>query len=123
MKPFSGVKAYYVSAHTKYPNAAKLFANLITSEEWQIKNFELTGALPANKKASENSKVTNDPFASVFLAQFKNSVPMPSIAEYAQYPTPMGAAVASLWNEGKDPKEVMDNMVNQMKSNFNQVSN
>ncbi|MDO3411335.1 maltose ABC transporter substrate-binding protein [Saccharibacillus sp. CPCC 101409] len=118
MTPFSGVKAYYVSADTKYPNAAKLWANFASSAESQQKNFEMTGSLPSNTEAASSDAVKNDPLSSVFLQQFEKSVPMPSIPAIAQYWSPMEAAISTIWNDGKDPKEAMDNMVKQMKSNI-----
>ncbi|GGJ07614.1 sugar ABC transporter substrate-binding protein [Paenibacillus hunanensis] len=118
MTPFSGIKAYFVNAYTKYPNASKLFADFITSEEWQLKNFEMNGALPSNKNAAASETVQKDPIASVFLKQFENSVPMPSIPAMAQFWSPMEAAMSSIWNDNKDPKQALDNLVSQMKSNI-----
>lgn len=118
MKPFSGVKAYFVNAYTKYPNAAKLFANFASSAEYQKRNFELTGLLPSNKVLAEDATIKNDPIASGFLKQFENSVPMPSIPEMAQYWAPMDSALASIWNDKIDPKTAMDNAVKQMKDNI-----
>ncbi|GAK40239.1 maltose ABC transporter substrate-binding protein [Paenibacillus urinalis] len=118
MKPFSGVKSYFVNANTKYPNAAKLFADFITNAENQTKNFEMTGALPANTEAAASEAVKNDEIASAFLAQFENSIPMPSIPAMAQFWSPMEAALSELWNNNKDPKAAMDSMVEQMKSNI-----
>jgi len=118
MTPFSGVKAYFVNAYTKYPNASKMFADFITSEEWQTKNFEMNGALPSNTKAAASKQVQSDPIATVFLKQFENSVPMPSIPAMAQFWSPMEAAMSSVWNDNKDPKAALDNLVAQMKSNI-----
>ncbi|ANE47244.1 hypothetical protein SY83_14305 [Paenibacillus swuensis] len=118
MKPFSGVKAYFVNAYTKYPNAAKMFASFASSAEYQKRNYVLTGLLPSNKSLAEDADIKNDPIASGFLAQFANSVPMPSIPEMAQYWAPMDAALASLWNDKTDPKKAMDNAVQQMKDNI-----
>ncbi|MCM3129261.1 MULTISPECIES: maltose ABC transporter substrate-binding protein [unclassified Paenibacillus] len=118
MKPFSGVKSYFVNANTKYPNAAKLFADFITNAENQTKNFEMTGALPANTEAAASEAVKSDEIASAFLAQFENSIPMPSIPAMAQFWSPMEAALSELWNNDKDPKAAMDSMVEQMKSNI-----
>ncbi|OWR31304.1 maltose ABC transporter substrate-binding protein [Saccharibacillus sp. O23] len=118
MTPFSGVKSYYVSAYTKYPNAAKLWAHFASSAESQQKNFEMTGYLPSNKEAAESDAVKKDPLSAMFLKQFENSVPMPSIPAIAQYWSPMEAAISGIWNDKQDPKAAMDNMVNQMKSNI-----
>ncbi|OPA76060.1 maltose ABC transporter substrate-binding protein [Paenibacillus selenitireducens] len=118
MQPFSGVKAFLVNANSKYPNAAKLFAHLITSEEFQIKDFELLGNLPSNTKAAENEKIKNDPFASVFLKQFGNSTPMPKIQEMNAFWGVHEATFTSIWNDGVDPKVALDDMVKKMKDSI-----
>ncbi|PZD95890.1 maltose ABC transporter substrate-binding protein [Paenibacillus sambharensis] len=118
MKPFSGVKAYYVNAFTPYPDAAKLFAHFITSAEWQKKNFEMTGNLPADKTLAEDEVIKNDPIASGFLKQFENSVPMPSIPEMVQYWNTIDATLAAMWNDGIDPQKALDDMVSKMKQNM-----
>ncbi|WP_274362285.1 maltose ABC transporter substrate-binding protein [Paenibacillus thermotolerans] len=115
MKPFSGVKAYYVNAHSKFPIAARLFAQMASSAEWQKKNYEMTGVLPADKTLGEDPLIKNDPISAGFLKQFENSVPMPSIPEMANYWAPMESALATMWNDGADPKKTMDNMVKQFK--------
>jgi len=115
MKPFSGVKAFFVNANTKYPNAAKLFANFISDAEWQKKNFEQFGNLPANKTLANDEKIKNDPIAAGFLKQFETSEPMPSIPEMKVYWDTVEAALGAIWNDGADPKTTMDAMVKQMK--------
>ncbi|MFD2671407.1 sugar ABC transporter substrate-binding protein [Marinicrinis sediminis] len=120
LKPFSGVKALYINANTAYPDAATLLARYMSSKEAQEKAFQMFGNIPANKELGESELVQNDPFASVFLEQFKNSTPMPKIDAMAQYWAPIEAALASIWNDGTDPKAAMDNMVDQMRSAINQ---
>ncbi|WP_438449002.1 sugar ABC transporter substrate-binding protein [Gorillibacterium sp. sgz5001074] len=115
MKPFSGVKAIFVNASTKYPNAAKLFANFISSPEWQMKNYEQFGNLPADKTVAASDKIKNDPIAAGFLKQFETSEPMPSIAEMKLYWDTVEAALGAIWNDKADVKTSLDAMVKQMK--------
>jgi arabinogalactan oligomer/maltooligosaccharide transport system substrate-binding protein len=115
MMPFSGVKGFLVNASTKYPIAAKMFAQLITSEEFQVKNFEMFGSLPANKNVAASEKVSSDPFASVFLKQFDNSTPMPKIAEMNAFWSTHEAVLSSLWNDKADPQKTMDDWAKKMK--------
>lgn len=115
MKPFSGVKAFYVNANTKYPNAAKLFAHFISAPEWQLKNYEQFGNLPADKTVAANDKIKNDPIAAGFLKQFESSEPMPSIPEMKLYWDTVEAALGAIWNDKADVKTTMDAMVKQMK--------
>ncbi len=115
MMPFSGVKGFLVNAYSQYPIAAKLFAELVSSEEFQTKNFELFGSLPSNKNVAASEKVSGDPFASVFLKQFDNSTPMPKIAEMNAFWATHEAALASLWNDKTDPQATMDDWAKKVK--------
>lgn len=115
MTSFSGVKAYYVNAFTKYPNASKMLAEYLSSKESQLKNFELNGILPSNKEAAADSKVTDDPITKAFLEQFNNSTPMPSIPEMGSVWGPITSSIAEIWDGGKDVKASLDKGVTQIK--------
>ncbi len=115
MMPFSGVKGFMVNANSKYPIAARLFAQMVSSEEFQMKNFELFGSLPANKNVAASEKVSSDPFASVFLKQFDNSTPMPKIAEMNAFWSTHEAALSSLWNDNADAQKTMDDWSQKVK--------
>ncbi|REE91350.1 carbohydrate ABC transporter substrate-binding protein (CUT1 family) [Paenibacillus taihuensis] len=115
MMPFSGVKGFYVNAYSKYPVAANLFAELVSSEKYQLRNFELFGTLPSNNNVINNEKVSSDPFASVFLKQFNNSTPMPKIAEMNAFWSTQEAVLTSLWNDKADAKATMDDWSKKMK--------
>lgn len=115
MMPFSGVKGFLVNANTKYPIASKLFAELISSEQFQAKNFELFGSLPANKNVADSDKVKNDPFASVFLKQFDSSTPMPKVAGMNAFWATHEAALSSLWNDQADAQKTMDDWAKKVK--------
>lgn len=115
LKPFSGVKAYFVSSNTKYPIASRMFANFVTAYEYQKKAFETIGVLPANKEMSEDPIIANDPIASGFLAQFTDSTPMPSIPEMSAYWSSIEGAFAAIWNENADPQATLDRLVQTMK--------
>jgi len=109
---FSGVKSYYVNSYTPYPIAARLFANFAANKENQLKNYEMTGAIPANKEAGEDPKIKNDPYVGGFFQQFANSVPMPSITAINALWGPLKAAFITLWDDPKsDVKKTLDAMV------------
>lgn len=108
---YSGVRSYYVNSYTKYPNAAKLFANFITDKENALANFKATGILPANKEASADPAIANDPILSGFVEQFKNSQPMPSLPEVGNVWTPMEGAFSKIWNKNADVKTSLDQAV------------
>jgi arabinogalactan oligomer/maltooligosaccharide transport system substrate-binding protein len=114
-KSFSGVKAWYVSAFTKYPVASKLFARFSTTKEMAIKNNEVTGALPSRIDTKEDPAIANNPLVLGFLEQFDNSEPMPSIPEMGNVWGPAGASLSTIWNDGKDAQAELDNAVKQIK--------
>lgn len=115
MKPFSSVKGFYVSANSKYPNASKLFAQLITSEEFQLRNYELFGNLPTNIAVAKNEKITSDEFAATFLNIFESSVPMPKAPEMITLWNTHEATFSSLWDKQADAKTTLDNWVEDIK--------
>lgn len=112
---FSGIKAWYVNAYTKYPNASKLFARFASSKDAQLLLNKKVGSVPTNKDALNDPQIKNDAIVSAFADQIKASQPMPSIPEMGNVWTPIGAALSDIWNDGKDPKQALDNAVKQIK--------
>ncbi|WP_372634462.1 extracellular solute-binding protein [Cohnella sp.] len=114
---FSGVKSYYVNSYTPYPIAARLFANFAASKENQLRNYEMTGAIPANKEAGEDPKIKDDPYVSGFFQQFENSTPMPGISAINALWDPLKAAFTTVWDDPKaDVKATLDAMVTTVKT-------
>ncbi|USB34297.1 maltose ABC transporter substrate-binding protein [Paenibacillus sp. YPG26] len=113
-KTFAGVKAYYVSAYSKYPNAAKLFARHVTTHEALLKNFEKTGFIPARKGMEEEPVIKKNPMVTGAIKQFENSVAMPTLFEMQQVWAPMANALELIW-KGQDPKTTLDHAVESMK--------
>ncbi|WP_433945928.1 sugar ABC transporter substrate-binding protein [Paenibacillus sp. SN-8-1] len=113
-KTFAGVKAYYVSAYSKYPNAAKLFARYVTTQEALLKNFEKTGFIPARKGMENEPAIKANPMVTGAIEQFKHSVAMPTLFEMQQVWAPMANALELIW-KGNDAKATLDNAVNSMK--------
>lgn len=111
---FAGVKAYYVSAYSKYPNAAKLFARYVTSQEALLKNFEMTGFIPARKGMENEPAIKNNAMVSGAIKQFEHSIAMPSIFEMQQVWAPMANALELIW-KGEDVKKTLDSAVESMK--------
>lgn len=115
-KSFSGIRGLYVNSYTKYPAAAKLFASYATNKPNLSKRFQLTKQLPPRKDLMDDPIITKDANASAFLEQAKHSVPMPSIPEMGNIWVPASTALASLWNDNKDPGTVLNNAVDQIKT-------
>jgi arabinogalactan oligomer/maltooligosaccharide transport system substrate-binding protein len=112
---FSGIKAFYVNAYTKYPEAASLYAKFATSEEMLIKRFEMTSELPPRTALLENDSIKNNEISAAFLTQAQSAVPMPNIPAMPAVWGPAGAALAAIWNEQAAPKAALDSAVQQIK--------
>ncbi|CAH1197913.1 Cyclodextrin-binding protein [Paenibacillus plantiphilus] len=110
----SQVNSWYVSAYSKYPNAAKLFARFASNKSAQLLNYELTGAVPTHKEAAQNAVIQGDEITSTFYKQFSNSHSAPSIPEISSVWVPMDAAMVEIW-DGNDGKEVLDRAVKQIR--------
>jgi len=111
---FSGMKIYVVSSFTKYPNAAKLYAEFASSKESQLILNEKVGSIPTNLEALESDQIKNDPFIAGFAEQAKNSEPMPSIPEMSNVWSPVNAALPEIWNNNADPKTAMEKAMKQI---------
>lgn len=105
---FSGVRSYYVNTYTKYPKAARLLANFLTSKENQLSCYQKTGILPANQEVANDPAVKADALSSAFLTQFASSEIMPSIPAMASVWAPMEGAVTSIWDTNADVKATLD---------------
>ena len=112
---FSGIKIFAVNSFTKYPNAAKLYANFASSKEAQLMLNKLVGSVPTNNEALLDPQIENDPFVSGFALQAKSSQPMPSIPEMGNVWSPVNAALPEIWDKNVDPKAAMDKAVQQIK--------
>lgn len=112
-KSFSGVRAWYVNAYTKYPKAARLFARYATSKKNLEMAYHTLGSIPARKDLEE--LVAKDEISMAFLEQFKHSSPMPSIPQMNAVWDPAKAALGTIWNNGRDPKAALDEAVEQIK--------
>jgi arabinogalactan oligomer/maltooligosaccharide transport system substrate-binding protein len=112
---FSGVRTMFVSAYTKYPKAAKLFADFITSEEMLLKRYEITKQIPPMKSLMDADIIKNDPYAAPFLEQAQFAVPMPSIPQMGVVWEPYARAFQVMWNDGVDPQKALDEAVQTIK--------
>ncbi|MBW7476803.1 maltose ABC transporter substrate-binding protein [Paenibacillus oenotherae] len=111
----AGVKAYYVSAYSKYPNAAKLFARYATTKEALLKNFEISGFIPARLGMESEAAIQSNEMVKAALKQLENSQPMPTIIEMGQVWTPVEQALELIWN-GEDVKQSLDKAVEDIKT-------
>lgn len=104
---FSGIRSLFVSAYSKYPNAAQLFADFVTSEDMLLKRFEMTSQIPPMLSLMDAEQIKGNEFVAPFLDQAQFAVPMPSIPQMGLVWTPYGAAFASMWNDGVKAEEAL----------------
>lgn len=109
-KSFSGVRILGINSTTKYPQAAALFMQFVTSKEMLAKRYEMTGQIPPLKDFVPSEEISKE-----FLAQISVSEPMPSIPEMGVVWAPMGAALGDAWAGKGAPKAVLDNAVKAIK--------
>lgn len=98
---FSGTRGMFVSAYSKHPEEAALFAEFLISEEMQKLRFDITGAIPSIDIAVDS------PYMAGFLKQLEYAFPMPSIPQMGAFWDAMNNASANIWN-GADIKAELD---------------
>lgn len=105
MKTFGAVQNAHVSAYTKYPKAAQLFANYLVSEEAASILYEKAYAITARKDITNVKGLNEDEQLSVYVEAFKNSVPMPSVKRMSYYWTIMQSVLNAVFDGDITPEE------------------
>lgn len=108
---FSGIRAFYVNSYTDYPNAAKLLAKYLTSQKLLADRFAKTSQIPPRGDLLQDPAVKNDPLNAAILEQAQYAQAMPNIPEMSSVWTPMATALEENWNNGGDPKLLLENAV------------
>lgn len=98
---FAGVHCMFVSAYSKYPEAATAFAEFLLSEEMQALRYEITNTMPSIRMELEDEN------ANGFLKQLDYAFPMPSGPQMGKFWGVFGATSANIWN-GADIKTELD---------------
>lgn len=119
-KPFAGVQAYFVSSFSQFPNAARLFAHYVSSEEAAAKLYEISGVVSARKGLDQDPAFQDD-LVKAFMKQFETVEPMPSIPETGSFWTAMGPVYPSIWDNNEAPKAALDKAVTDMKTLISQA--
>ncbi|MGL5677420.1 MAG: maltose ABC transporter substrate-binding protein [Cellulosilyticaceae bacterium] len=103
--PFAGVQNVHVSAYTKYPNAATLFAEYMASEEGANILYRNVYKAPALTDTSVVEGLADDALLSVFVNQFENAFPMPSLTRMSYYWSIGEKAISLVFNGQVTPEE------------------
>ena len=115
LKSFSGVRILGVSSYSKYPKAAQLFADFVTSKEMLLERFKMTGQIPPMKALLNEPEIANNADVKPFLDQAQYAVPMPAIPEIRYFWDPTAAALAEAWDGKATPKSALETALKTMK--------
>lgn len=116
-KSLISVRSLFVNSYSRYPNAAKLFAELATNKENAKLRFEMTAQLPTRQDLIDDPAVAGNPNVAAFMTQMQHAVPLAAIPETSTMWVPSYAALSSVWNDDKaDVKSALDQMASQMKT-------
>ncbi|HWT77054.1 MAG TPA: maltose ABC transporter substrate-binding protein [Mobilitalea sp.] len=85
LTPFAGVQNAHVSAYTKYPIAAQLFAQYLVSDESAGLMYEKANKITTLKEVSNVKGLSEDELIKPFVEQFANSYPMPSVSRISYF--------------------------------------
>lgn len=104
---FSTVDVACVSSYTEYPNAAKLLAKFLSSEEGLKVLYDTKRELPTNLKAQELPEIVEDEYLAGVAEQAENSTPMPSIPEMDSVWDPYEKAFTAVWDGIQEPEDAL----------------
>lgn len=105
LTPFAGVQNAHVSAYTKYPNAAQLFATYLTTDESASLLYEKADKITTLKDITNVAGLYEDETIRPFVEQFANSYPMPSVKRISYYWTISAAVCQAVFDGQLTPEE------------------
>lgn len=105
LTPFAGVTNAHVSAYTKYPVAAQLFAQYLVNDDSANLLYSVANKIPTLMDVSKVTGLSEDEYAKPFVEQFGNSVPMPSVSRISYYWNISAALVQSVFEQQLTPAE------------------
>lgn len=109
MGSFGGCKILGVNTQSMYPVEAMNLAEFLTSEESQLRRFEVRGYGPSNVNAAKNEKIASDPALSALAAQSEFAVTQLIIGDFWTPATAFGNALIA--DPAQDVKPLLDQWV------------
>lgn len=106
-RSFSTVRLAIVPAFTKYPHAAELFADYLTTDKMLMKRYEMTGLIPPVDSLMKQIANTGSEATKAIIAQGYYADAMPSIPEMAYLWSPMSNAILAAWMDNKSAETVL----------------
>ncbi len=111
MGSFGGCKILGVNTQSMNPVEAMNLAEFLTSEESQLKRFEVRGYGPSNVNAAKNEKIASDPALSALAAQSEFAVTQLIIGDFWTPATAFGNALIA--DPAQDVTPLLDQWVYQ----------
>jgi arabinogalactan oligomer/maltooligosaccharide transport system substrate-binding protein len=105
LTPFAGVQNAHVSAFTKYPIAAQLFAEYLVSDEAAGLMYEKANKITTLKDVSMIQGLSEDELIQAFVEQFASSYPMPSVSRISYYWTISAQTCQAVFDHKLTPAE------------------
>ncbi|MCD8778992.1 extracellular solute-binding protein [Mammaliicoccus sciuri] len=106
MKPFLGVRGWFISEYSEEKYWAKNLMLYLTNKDNMQKYTDEMQEITGRTDVSSKNKLLKP-----YEEQAQNAIPMPNIPEMSQVWDPMGNAAVFMSN-GKDPKEALDEAKN-----------
>lgn len=112
-KPFAFVKNAHVSAYTKYPIAAQLFAEYLVSDESAALLYSTCSKITSLTDLSSVDGLSDDEVLLSIVDAFGNSTPMPSAKRISYYWTIAGNIGPSVFDGKLTPEEAAQQAMEQ----------
>lgn len=116
LSSFSGNKGWLVNYYTENLYWATELALFISNAENGETYYEIAGELPAH-----NDSVIEDELMLPVLEQIEYAEPMPNVPEMSAVWEPMANALSFI-SQGDDPREVLDEAVEQIEANISMMN-
>lgn len=114
MGSFTGYKLMGISANTDAPEWSMKLAEFLTSEEYQLKRFELLGECPVNTKAADSKEVQDNPAVAALGAQSPYASIQRIASPYWDAANKFGITIAGGNSGDRDLQELLDEMVKEI---------
>ncbi len=105
MTPFASVQNVHVSAYSKYPHAAQLFAQFLVSQEGAELLYKEANKITARTDYASVPGLKDDRDLLVFADQFKEAVPLPGARRMSYYWTVMDGVLGAVFDGTMTPEE------------------
>lgn len=105
LKPMAFVQVAHVSAYSKYPVAAQMFARHLVTEQGASALYEKASKITSRKDIENVKGLSTDEYLSPFIKQFSDAVPMPTASRMGYYWTISQDVFSAVFDGAMTPEE------------------